>query len=222
MSELELELERNVPLSDRAYKLIKKMIIERELAPGDSAPESVLAKRLGISRSPVKWALTRLQEDGLVVGEAWKVLSVAPLDPKYIDNVYQVRKALDVQCVVQSIDKIPSRKIEQLAAQLDAVKPAVEAGKPDAVREVFQFFQLMLLEHCDNELLKVMIGKLQDHLDRIRHASRGKNDYEWLEREYWMLRDELDALRARDAARLASILSNHHEQFRRWISANWD
>jgi GntR family transcriptional regulator, rspAB operon transcriptional repressor len=218
----ELELERNVPLSDRAYKLIKKMIIERELAPGDSAPESVLAKRLGISRSPVKWALTRLQEDGLVVGEAWKVLSVAPLDPKYIDNVYQVRKALDVQCVVQSIDKIPSRKIEQLAAQLDAVKPAVEAGKPDAVREVFQFFQLMLLEHCDNELLKVMIGKLQDHLDRIRHASRGMNDYEWLEREYWMLRDELDALRARDAARLASILSNHHEQFRRWISANWD
>lgn len=89
---------------------------------------------------------------------AWKVPAVAPLDTKYIDNVYQVRKALDAQCALQSIDRIPNRPIEELAARLDSAKARIEAGSPDSVRDIFEFFQAMLRDHCDNELLKVMVG----------------------------------------------------------------
>jgi DNA-binding GntR family transcriptional regulator len=216
------EVEKNIPLGERAYYVIKAMIIRAELAPGQSVPESVLAKQLGISRSPVKAALTRLQEDGLLTGEAWKVPSVVPLDLKYVDNVYQVRKALETQCALQSIDTIPSAKVEEFAAMLDTAEIELRDGDVTQVRNAYEFIQKVLREYCDNALLRVMLGKLQDHLARVRYASRSNDDQEFLKREYWMMREELDALRARDGARLAAALNNQHEQFRRWILDHWD
>lgn len=215
------KVEHNVPLGERIYDIIKKMITDGTLAANQKVPESVLAKQLGVSRSPVKAALTRLQEDGLVVGEAWKVLYVAPLDARYVNNAYQVRKALDAQCAIQAIGNIPAKRIDEYAQLLDEAKAELDADDPSKVREAFFFLQDMLREYCDNDLLRGMQGKLHDHLIRIRNAIHETNEGEWLKIEFWMLREQLDALRARDAGRLVSTLNNQHDQFVRWLSANW-
>ncbi|PZU85479.1 MAG: hypothetical protein DI528_11980 [Shinella sp.] len=215
------EIERNIPLGERVYDLIKKMITDGELEPSQAVPESVLAKRLGVSRSPVKAALTRLQEDGLVVGEAWKKPHVAPLDRRYVNNAYQVRKALDAQCAIQAIGNIPPARIEEYAKMLDEAKVGLETNDPSRVRDAFFFFQQLLQDYCDNDLLRGMQGKLHDHLTRIRNAIHKSDDGEWLKMEYWMLREQLDALRARDASRLVTTLNNQHDQFVRWLFSNW-
>lgn len=215
------EIERNIPLGERVYDTIKKMIIDGDLRPNQPVPESVLAKQLGVSRSPVKAALTRLQEDGLVVGEAWKVPHVTPLDARYVSNAYQVRKALDAQCALQAIGDIPADRIEEFGRMLDQAKDGLDADDQSRVRNAFFFLQEMLREYCDNDLLKGMLGKLHDHLTRIRNVIHTTNDGEWLKMEYWMLREELDALRARDAGRLVNSLNNQHDQFVRWLFANW-
>ncbi|MGY5809094.1 GntR family transcriptional regulator [Rhizobium sp. LEGMi198b] len=215
------EIERNIPLGERVYDTIKKMIIEGNLGPNQSVPESVLAKQLGVSRSPVKAALTRLQEDGLVVGEAWKVPYVSPLDARYINNAYQVRKALDAQCAIQAMANIPANRIEEFGRMLDKAGDGLESDDQSYVRKAFFFLQEMLQEYCDNDLLRSMQGKLHDHLTRIRNVIHTTNEGEWLKIEYWMLREELDALRARDAGRLVNSLNNQHDQFVRWLFNNW-
>jgi DNA-binding GntR family transcriptional regulator len=215
------EVERNIPLGERVYDIIKKMITDGELSPNQEVPESVLAKQLGVSRSPVKAALTRLQEDGLVVGEAWKVPHVAPLDAKYISNAYQVRKALDSQCALQAIGNIPAAQLDELGALLDKAKKAMEADDPSTIRDAFFFLQDMLREYCDNDLLRSMQGKLHDHLTRIRKAIHSTNEGEWLKIEYWMLKDQHEALRSRDSGRLVAALNNQHDQFVHWLFKNW-
>ncbi|RUX47080.1 MULTISPECIES: GntR family transcriptional regulator [unclassified Mesorhizobium] len=215
------EVERNIPLGERVYDIIKKMITDGELPPNQVVPESVLAKQLGVSRSPVKAALTRLQEDGLVVGEAWKVPYVAPLDAKYVSNAYQVRKALDSQCAIQAIGNIPAARIEEFGVLLDKAQQSLDTDDPSPVRNAFFFLQSMLREYCDNDLLRSMQGKLNDHLTRIRTIIHSTNDGEWLKIEYWMLKDQLEALRSRDAARLVAALNNQHDQFVRWLFKNW-
>ncbi|RWI33327.1 MAG: GntR family transcriptional regulator, partial [Mesorhizobium sp.] len=140
------EVERNIPLGERVYDIIKKMITDGELPPNQVVPESVLAKQLGVSRSPVKAALTRLQEDGLVVGEAWKVPYVAPLDAKYVSNAYQVRKALDSQCAIQAIGNIPAARIDEFGVLLDKAQQSLETD-PSPVRDAFFFLQSMLREY---------------------------------------------------------------------------
>ncbi|TGU99758.1 GntR family transcriptional regulator [Mesorhizobium sp. M00.F.Ca.ET.151.01.1.1] len=215
------EVERNIPLGERVYEIIKKMITDGALPPNQAVPESVLAKQLGVSRSPVKAALTRLQEDGLVVGEAWKVPYVAPLDAKYITNAYQVRKALDSQCALQAIGNIPAARIDELGAFLDKAHQSMEADDPSLIRDAFFLLQEILRQYCDNDLLRSMQGKLHDHLTRIRNAVHATNDAEWLKIEYWMLKDQLEALRSRDSARLVAALNNQHDQFVRWLLKNW-
>jgi len=215
------DIEKNVPLGEQAYAAIKKMIIEGELDSNQAVPESVLAKRLGISRSPVKAALTRLMEDGFVIGEPWKVPYVAPISAKYIDDVYQLRKALETQCASQALNRIPSAEIEGLAALLTRIQPDVETGVYTPVRDAFKRFEDMLLANCDNELLRIMLIKLRDHIERVRFASVSIEDGEFLHREYWILREELDAMRARDASRLARLLSEHTDAYRSWIVEQW-
>ncbi|MBN3853971.1 GntR family transcriptional regulator [Paraburkholderia sp. Ac-20340] len=216
------DIEKNVPLGEQAYAAIKKMIIEGELASNQAVPESVLAKRLGISRSPVKAALTRLMEDGFVIGEPWKVPYVAPVSAKYIDDVYQLRKALETQCASQALNRIPSAEIEALAAMLVGILPEIESGNYAPVRDAFRRFEGILLENCDNELLRMMLIKLRDHIERVRFATLSIEEGEFHHREYWILREEVDAMRARDASRLSRILSEHTDAYRQWIVQQWD
>src|SRR5689334_15477755 len=101
------------------------MFITRDLAPGEQFLDSVRANRLRISRSPVKAAMTRLQGEGLIVGEAWKVPRVAPLDAQYVDNVYQVMVVLDALCARQCVSRVPQEAIDEFSDELDAAREAM-------------------------------------------------------------------------------------------------
>jgi DNA-binding GntR family transcriptional regulator len=208
-------------LGDRAYRVIKDMIITRQLEPGAAVPESVLAKTLGISRSPIKAALTRLQQDGLVVGEAWKVPHVAPLDAKYVDNVYQVRRSLEALCARQSIDLLPDEAIARFGKQLDSAGKKLEAGSLTEIREAHYSFNEMIAHYSDNELLQTLVAGLQDHLARIRQAGP-EDDAVWLTKQYGFLSDKLDAMKKRDADALVAAVTAHLDAFRDRVFAAFD
>jgi DNA-binding GntR family transcriptional regulator len=212
-------LERQ-PLGERAYAVIKEMIITRELGPGEQVPETVLANRLGISRSPVKAALTRLQGEGLIVGEAWKVPRVAPLDAEYVDNVYQVMVVLDALCARQCVSRVPKEAIDAFSDELDAAREVMKTGDFGPLLDAHVHFNQLLVEYCGNELLKALEARLQDHLARVRHSSP-RNDNEWPRRDDGFLGAKLDALRDRDAERLAAMVSEHLQAFRAHILAHW-
>lgn len=215
------KVEKNIPLGQRAYSAIKGMIIKGDLSPNQPVPESVLAKELEISRSPVKAALTRLQEDGFVVAEAWKVPLVAPLDEKYIHNVYQIRMALEAQCALSSAKAIPDGEIEKLARKLEGIGYPAAAEDSPKVFEVFLQMQRLIREYCDNDLLRIMTGKMDDHLERIRNASLHEEIYGFMEADLQMLRGAVAALRRRDAHELARVITDNLEKFRVWILERW-
>jgi DNA-binding GntR family transcriptional regulator len=208
-------------LGDRAYRAIKNMIITRQLEPGAAVPESVLAKTLGISRSPIKAALTRLQQDGLIVGEAWKVPHVAPLDAKYVDNVYQVRRSLEALCARQSIDLLPDEAIARFGQQLDSAGEQLKAGSLSEIREAHYSFNEMIAHYSDNELLQTLVAGLQDHLARIRQAGP-EDDAVWLTKQYGFLSDKLDAMKKRDADALVAAVTAHLDAFRDRVFAAFD
>lgn len=214
------EFERE-SLGDRAYRVIKEMIITRQLEPGASVPESVLAKTLGISRSPIKAALTRLQQDGLIVGEAWKVPRVAPLDAKYVDNVYQVRRSLEALCARQSIDHLSDQEIARFEKQLVSARKQLKAGSLDEIREAHYSFNQLIASYCDNELLQNLVAGLQDHLARIRHAGP-EDDAAWLAIQHGYLSDKLNAMKKRDGDALVAAVTAHLDAFRDRVFAAFD
>ncbi|TGU99753.1 GntR family transcriptional regulator [Mesorhizobium sp. M00.F.Ca.ET.151.01.1.1] len=215
------ELEENAAPGERAYAALKKMIIEGKLRPGQSAREDDLAAYIDVDTPLVKAAVGRLVADGLVCEGDGNSRRVAALDRKYVDDVYQVCKALEVQTAVQAIHHIPNGAIEEFSSVLEGIRGDVEAGKPYPVRDAYEHLQRMFLTYCENDLICSVLARLQDHLARVRFASRTMDDREWLHIEYWVMKDELDALKARDANRLATTLSAHMDMFRRWILQSW-
>lgn len=81
--------------SDLAYQQIRQKILEGELAPETSLDQEALAEWLGLSTTPVREALRRLQSERLVVSRAHRDTVVAPLSADLVEQVYAVRLALD-------------------------------------------------------------------------------------------------------------------------------
>ncbi|HWG25566.1 GntR family transcriptional regulator [Actinospica sp.] len=81
--------------SDLAYQQIRQKILEGELAPETSLDQEALAEWLGLSTTPVREALRRLQSERLVVSRAHRDTVVAPLSVDSVEQVYAVRLALD-------------------------------------------------------------------------------------------------------------------------------
>ena len=85
-------IERSIPLSrallrDEVYTQIRTAIVEGQLAPGVRLRDKDLAENLGVSRMPVREAIRRLQDEGLVVAEASRWTKVAPIDTRVADEV---------------------------------------------------------------------------------------------------------------------------------------
>ncbi|MGE0310444.1 MAG: GntR family transcriptional regulator [Lautropia sp.] len=101
-------------LADRCYEMLLGAIVDGELDARRHHTQESLARRLGVSRQPVMHALQRLRREGLMVGEAnGRGLRVAPINAAFVQNLYQVREALDA-----------------LAATAAAVTPRPELREP--------------------------------------------------------------------------------------------
>jgi DNA-binding GntR family transcriptional regulator len=206
------KLARDLPLGERAYDAIKAMVISNELKPGQALTESGLAETLGISRSPVRGALARLEEEGFLETEPWHGPRVAPLTAKYVKDLYQVRAALETLCARESAHRIPGEEIEAFYRLVASLAAPAAAGDLSGLLAADDRFHTMLVEHCENELLQIIVRRLRDHVTRVTNAIAGDIDL-WLESEYEEMTRIVAALKSRDADRLAAIVEAHMAGF---------
>lgn len=202
------KLDRTTPLDARAYQAIKQMIIRLELEPGHSVTESRIAEKLGISRSPVRKALARLQEERFLEAEQWTGLRVAALDRKYVREIYELRTALEGLCAYKSAQLITNEEIEALASAKDRIEPLLRAGDSREWDVLEPKFHDLVTERCDNEMLKAFLARLHDHWDRVRNAVAPAIAEHKL-KDFEENQQILDAMRTRDPAKLQAAVETH-------------
>jgi DNA-binding GntR family transcriptional regulator len=206
------KLDRASPLAERAYEAIKTLIVNNDLEPGRLLTESGLAELLGISRSPVRAALARLQEEGFLKTEPWKGPRVAPLDGTHVRNLYEVRAALETLCARRSASRIPEAEVERLVEAVRAAEPAIRSGEQRDLDALDRSMHELMIEHCDNELLQLMVRRLQDHLNRVRTAT-GAAMHMYGVVEFEELDKIVAAMVARDPDQLATALEEHANSY---------
>jgi DNA-binding GntR family transcriptional regulator len=113
-------------LAEQAYRTLKQQMHDFVLAPGDRLSEAELAARLGMSRTPLREALFRLRNEGLVEVESKSGWFVRPIDFERIDQLYDLRVVIESACVARLCGQ------PELPAELDALKPVWLV--PDAER----------------------------------------------------------------------------------------
>ncbi len=151
-----MALERTT-LNDQVYETLRERVLRRQPGPGAKVSLHELASELGVSRSPVHHALTRLVSEGLLTVKPRRGYYVAPVTPAMVRDGYDVRLALELHAAERSVGAVDRRELarfRELAAETDV---ATTEEEWDSANAAFHAFQIDLahnrvLSHLYREL----------------------------------------------------------------------
>ncbi|HLU63119.1 MAG TPA: GntR family transcriptional regulator, partial [Protaetiibacter sp.] len=118
--------------SDRAYETLRREILQWRLAPGTVLGEVEQAGRLGISRTPLREALSRLAADGLVETQAGRGLVVASVSPEVVRGLFELREALETAASALAAQRGDPAVFAELAEEFADAARLVERGELEA------------------------------------------------------------------------------------------
>lgn len=165
---------------DRAYWYLKDRIINLELRPGERLKTVAIAKALDISRTPVREALGRLEQEGLVTRDSGWGYVVKGLSLKEARDIYKVREALEVEAAREAIGNLNDKALDQLAQLLRKAEKHWESGKVKEFRKCTRQFHLSIAHASNNDALKNLIAVIDDRVRLLgailfdHHLDRGK------------------------------------------------
>ena len=185
--------------TDMAYWQVRQEILDGTLAPGTSLDQEALATRLGLSTTPVREALRRLESERLVIGRAHRDTFVAELSRELLADTYDVRLTLDPMAVSLATKAAKNAEL-QVIGDLARVQPS-----DDPVEQLQQNRALhrAIYSACGNEVLIGVLDLLWDRSDRYRLITiKEERDPTYLRHEHVGIADAVTARNGRLAARL--------------------
>lgn len=205
-------LEFSKPLHERVYGVVRNAITTRELEPGAVVNESLLAKTLGVSRSPIRDAMQALFREGLVVRGSNGRYYVARLSREDLDGIYAVRAALEGLAAYLVCQDVADADIEALEDILRREKRAAELHDASGLLEAGTAFHEWIIVRAGNPVLSELTLMLRGRTRPFTlESSRLRS------REIDAVREHeefIEALRRRDARRARDLMEHHLEQSR--------
>jgi DNA-binding GntR family transcriptional regulator len=119
-----------LPLPELVYQQLRKAILDGDFAPGQVLRQVEVATRLGVSRSPLREALPRLESEGMVVSHPRRGYSVAVLDPQEVTEAFELRRLLEVELAERSIVQRDAADVARVYEVLAAM--AAKSGRGGA------------------------------------------------------------------------------------------
>jgi DNA-binding GntR family transcriptional regulator len=149
---------------EKAYRHLKNQILDLEFKPNDRITANEIAQQLKISRTPVREALGRLEQEGLVVSAGGWGYVVRPLSVKEAMDLYKVREALEVEAVREALPNVTPPLLERLSACLDRAEQGMRAGKQGDFRRNTREFYRSIAKATNNSYLEYMLSLIDDRI----------------------------------------------------------
>lgn len=196
-----------LPLRDVVFNTLRQAIITGEFAPGERLMEISLANRLGVSRTPVREAIRKLELEGLVIMIPRKGAQVARITEKNLRDVLEVRTVLEEFATVLACERIDEAGIRDLRQALDEFVTAVESGDILAIANKDEHFHDIIFHATNNDRLIYIINNLREQFYRYRmEYVKDIRQRSLLVEEH---RELLNAITNRDSARAKELMRTH-------------
>jgi DNA-binding GntR family transcriptional regulator len=196
-----------LPRGEHAYRRIRSAIQAGELKPGERLREMELAESIGLSRTPVREALARLESEGLVTHDANRGIMVAELDYSMVTELYYMREVLEgtaARLAARHASEVEMSILEDLCRQYEA---ATQTGDEATLAASNRRFHDTLYRCSHNRYLGNMLTVLHDALSLLGSTTlRSKERAAETLAEH---RAVVDAVKARDADAADLALRNH-------------
>lgn len=163
---------RRMSNTQRAYNELKKRILDNEMPAGFQALEQELAELLGMSRTPVREALIRLANEGMVEVRPRHGMRVLPISARDMREIYDLLTSLEATAAeLVARDGLAQGDLDKLGRAVADMDAALAADDMPAWAQADERFHTLLIDFCGNVRLKAMVQTCWDQAHRVRMAT---------------------------------------------------
>src|SRR5258708_21291917 len=150
--------------AEPAYAVLREAIVTNTLKPGTRLRADDLAKRLGVSKTPVREALRKLQAEDLITVQPGNALTVKSISEEQLFEIYYTREALEGMAARLAAENAGQIELAKLRAIHDEMKAPNGAGNLKRLRELSGEFQLAVFRAARNETIYRLLKHLQEQI----------------------------------------------------------
>lgn len=168
---LPIKLDNYKPLRELVFESLREAIISGRLRPGERLMEIQLAEELGVSRTPVREAIRKLELEGLVLMIPRKGAYVSRFSMKDIADVFEIRRALEGLAARLAAERCTEEELDDLERILVRSAELAQREKVDETVDLDTQFHEALMKAAHNERLSQMVANLREQIQRFRNSS---------------------------------------------------
>lgn len=167
-TDFQVNMDEYLPLRDVVFNTLRQAILRGELKPGERLMEIKLANKLGVSRTPIREAIRKLELEGLVVMIPRRGAVVGEITEKSLKDVLEVRRVLEELSVKLACERISAEEIEALKKAEKAFEMALKGGDVTEYAEADVRFHDIIYHATDNQRLIQLLYNLREQMYRYR------------------------------------------------------
>lgn len=204
---LNFDIQNHKPLREMVYEELKMQILTGGIIPGTRMMEVELAEEMGVSRTPIREAIRKLEKEGLVTIEPRRGAYASRISTDDMVEILEVRQDLEGLAAELAASRMDEERRAQLEDIAKNYNEAVEAGDMDSMIKYDTSFHRLIVDSCNNKILVHMVEQLQELVLRFRYIY-----YDNFKRAEHMPEEHraiLDAIGEKDAAKARAAADVH-------------
>jgi DNA-binding GntR family transcriptional regulator len=158
-------------VTDWVYEELKAAIVDLRLAPGDPLREATLAGQLGVSKTPIREALTRLEQEGLVETTSFKGAVVTGYSRQDLREIYELRELLEntaARAAAESMTEVDRARLSRISRDSRKLSKSNDVA---GLAALLSEFDDVLFDQVRNSRIRALVENLRSHLTRIGHLT---------------------------------------------------
>ncbi len=210
---LQVTMDEFLPLRDVVFNTLRKAILTGELKPGERLMEIHLANRLGVSRTPIREAIRKLELEGLVTMIPRRGAEVAQITERSLKDVLEVRRALDALCAELACERITETEKAELANACTEFEKATKTKDTTVIAKADVALHDIIVAATGNRRLVQLVNNLAEQMYRYRFEYiKDESQHERLIEEHRIIYESIMANNSAAAAEAARIHIDNQEK----------
>ena len=206
-SDFTMNMNEYLPLRDLVFNVLRMAILKGELQPGERLMEIQLAEKLGVSRTPIREAIRKLELEGLVLMIPRRGAEVAAISEKRLKDVLEVRKNLEGLAVRLACARAKEGMAKTLEEAEQAFRESIKSEDLIAMAEADEKFHFLIYDAADNEKLQQILTNLKENMYQFRlEYLKNKEARERLIEEHKAI---VEAIKTNDPDAAVKVMDKH-------------
>lgn len=196
-----------LPLRDVVFKTLRQEILTGNLKPGERLMEIHLANKLGVSRTPIREAIRKLELEGLVIMIPRRGAEVAQISWKSLKDVLEVRRALDALAIELACERMGQDELELLYKACESFEEATQTKDTRKIAEADVALHDIIVLSTGNKRLIQLVNNLSEQMYRYRFEYiKDVSQHDVLVQEH---KEMYRCIQCKDKKAAASVVKKH-------------